>query len=249
MNNLALVYQLQRKYAQAEPLFSKALEGCRRVLGEEHPETLIITANLAVLYRNERRYAEAEPLFTNVLEMRLRVLGEEHPETLTSMNSLAALYMNQGTYAQAEPLYTKVLEVRRRVLGEEHPSVLLSMNNLGLLYIRQGRYSLAQALLREALTSYEKTTPNAWRRYDTQSLLGASLAGQKMYGEAEPLVVSGYEGMLQREVTVPIESRFNLERAGAWIVQLYRDWGKPEKAAAWTQKLHENSLSDSPEKP
>jgi hypothetical protein len=28
-----------------------------------------------------------------------------------------------------------------------------------------------------------------------------------------------------------------LDRAGEWIVQLYQNWGKPEKAVEWTQKL------------
>jgi eukaryotic-like serine/threonine-protein kinase len=68
-------------------------------------------------------------------------------------------------------------------------------------------------------------------------LLGASLAGQKKYAEAEPLLVSGYEGMRQRADTVPVYNRSQLEQAGKWIVQLYQDWGQPEKAAEWRAKL------------
>ena len=37
MNNLASVYFEQGKYAQAEALYSEALEIQRRVLGPEHP--------------------------------------------------------------------------------------------------------------------------------------------------------------------------------------------------------------------
>jgi hypothetical protein len=51
------------------------------------------------------------------------------------------------------------------------------------------------------------------------------------------LLVSGYEGMSQREATIPAPSRFKLELAGSWIVQLYQHWGKPEKAAVWAEKL------------
>jgi eukaryotic-like serine/threonine-protein kinase len=249
MNDLALLYLMQGKYASAEPLLTRLVEMNRRMLGEEHPRTLETMNNLAVLYRNERRYAEAEPLFINVLEIRRRVLGEEHPNALLSMNNLGLLYLRQGRYTLAGELYIKVLEVRRRVLGPQHPDTLTTMNNLALLYLGEGKYNQAEALLRETLTSYEKTTPNAWSRYQSQSLLGASLAGQRRYGEAEALVVSGYEGMLQREAAIPGESRPNLERAAAWIVQLYEDWGKPEKAAVWTQKLREAGLSLSPKKP
>ena len=54
-----------------------------------------------------------------------------------------------------------------------------------------------------------------------ESLLGASLAGQKKYAEAEPLLLSGYQGMTQRIGTIPAASRFRLEQAGKQIIALY----------------------------
>jgi len=47
MNDLADLYRSQGKYALAEPLLSKALEVRRRVLGPEHPDTLLVMSNLA----------------------------------------------------------------------------------------------------------------------------------------------------------------------------------------------------------
>jgi hypothetical protein len=82
-----------------------------------------------------------------------------------------------------------------------------------------------------------KKRPNAWQRFRAESLLGASLAGQKKYAEAEALLLSGYQGILAREATIPAFLRIELDRAGQWIVQLYQDWGKPEQAAEWKEKL------------
>jgi hypothetical protein len=79
--------------------------------------------------------------------------------------------------------------------------------------------------------------PESWERYNCQSLLGATLAAQALYGQAEPLLLSGYEGMLQRSGYISAESISNLKRASERIVRLYSDWGKPEKAAEWKQKL------------
>ena len=42
MNNLAVAYYFQGKYAQAEALYSQTLEIRRRVLGPEHPNTLTV---------------------------------------------------------------------------------------------------------------------------------------------------------------------------------------------------------------
>ena len=67
----------------------------------------------------------------------------------------------------------------------------------------------------------------------TRAVLGASLAGRGKYAEAEPPLLSGYRGMLQRQDTIPADNRSAVQRAGEWIVQLYLDWGKPDKAAEW----------------
>src|ERR1700694_2037020 len=98
------------------------------------------------------------------------------------------------------------VEVRRRVLGEQHPDTLRSINNLGLLYLNVGRYGQAESLLRAALNSYEKIAPDTWERYNCESMLGASLTGQKKYQEAEPLAIDGYEAMIQRKATIPAGS-------------------------------------------
>jgi hypothetical protein len=111
------------------------------------------------------------------------------------------------------------------------------MNGLAYLYLTQGKYAQSEPLLRDALSRHQKTMTNTWDRYNCQSLLGASLAGQKKYAEAEPLLLGGYGGMLRREANTPAASRLKLKQAGKWIVQLYQDWGEPEKAAEWRNKL------------
>ena len=237
MNNLGVTYRNQGKFAQAEPLFTEVLEARRRLLGLEHPDTLTSMSGLGNLYSSQGKYAQAEPLFAKVLEVRRRVLGSEHADTLTSMTNLATLYRNQGKYEEAEPVFIKVLDVQRRVLSSENPDTLSTMSDLALLYLKQCKYAQAAALLREALTAYEKTLLDSWRRYDCQSMMGASLAGQKNYVEAEPLLLAGYDGMLQRKATIPAASRYKLEQAGRWIVQLYQSLGQPEKAAEWQNRL------------
>jgi tetratricopeptide (TPR) repeat protein len=152
------------------------------------------------------------------------------------------LYQVQGQYPQAAALYTKVLEVRRRVLGVEHPDTTSALASIGEVRLQQQRYTEAESFLRDALKASEKTTADGRGRYSWQSLLGASLAGQKKYAEAEPQLVSGYEGMVQRQGTISAADRSELEKAREGIVQLYLQWGKPEKAAEWQHKLETGKL-------
>lgn len=249
MSNLASLYQSQGKYSEAEALFIQMLEARRRTQGPERPDTLLSMNNLALVYMDQGNWAKAEPLLTQALDVWRRTQGEEHPEAVNTMGNLARLYQGEGRSAQAESLYVRVLEVQRRILGEQHLRRLATMNRLASLYLELDRYGQAEPLLRDALTFYEKTAPESWRRYDSQSMLGASLLGEKRFDEAEGLLVSGYEGLRQREAAMAASDRAGITRAAQRIVQLYRDWGKAALAAEWQKKVQQGGVSISTAKP
>ncbi|MGO9087224.1 MAG: tetratricopeptide repeat protein [Candidatus Sulfotelmatobacter sp.] len=231
MNNLAIDYQDEGKYAQAEALFSQTLEIRRRVLGPEHPDTLNSMNNLAGDYSDEGKYAQAEALLNHTFEIQRRVLGPEHPYALDTLNNLVVDYQKQGKYAQAETYAAQVLATRRRVFGPDDPNTILSEADLALAYLSQGKFVQSEPLAREAMELYQKKQPDDWQRFRAESLLGASLAGQKKYGEAEPPLLEGYQGMLARKNRISSSDHYHLQLAHQWLVQLYKDWGKPQKAA------------------
>ncbi len=237
MRNLAALYYYEGRYEQARGILTTVLEAQRRVRGDEHPETLFTLNSLGRVYDAQGEYALAEPLYIKALEIGRRVLGEENPDTLIPMNNLANLYRRQRKDSEAEELYLKVLESRRRVLGPAHPDTASTAIGLGLLWLDQRKYKQAEPLLREVLSTYEKARPDAWSRFHSQSLLGATLAGQMKYSDAEPLVLSGYQGLVERATTIPAVDRNGVAQAGDRIVRLYEDWGKTEKAAEWRRRL------------
>ncbi|KAH6681362.1 hypothetical protein B0J14DRAFT_633104 [Halenospora varia] len=140
------IYQDQGRWKEAEKLFVQVMETRKRVLGQEHPDTLTSIANLASTYWNQGRWEEAEKLEVQVVETRKRVLGQEHPDTLTSIANLASTYRNQGRWEEAEKLEVQVVETSKRVLGQEHPDTLTSIANLALTYWNQGRWEEAEKL-------------------------------------------------------------------------------------------------------
>jgi serine/threonine protein kinase/Tfp pilus assembly protein PilF len=225
-NALAGVYLWEGKYSDAEPLLRKVWEFRSRVLGEEHPDTLDTMHKLGLMYLRQGKYAQAEPLLTKALETQRRVLGENHSDTLGSMSSLAALRRSQGQYGQAQAIFAKVLEIRRRLFSAQDRDIADVLASLGEVLLLQRRYAEAEPMLREALGSQEKAMPASWRRYRTESLLGRSLAGQKKYTEAEARLISGYQGMLQRQASIPFDERTAVRQSGQWLIQLYRQRGR-----------------------
>jgi eukaryotic-like serine/threonine-protein kinase len=96
------------------------------------------------------------------------------------------LSFDSGTHA------AQVLAGRRRTLGSQHPDTILSAADLALAYVSQGKFAESEPLAREAFDFDRKKQPEDWHRFRAESLLGGSLAGQKKYADAEPLLLEGY---------------------------------------------------------
>jgi tetratricopeptide (TPR) repeat protein len=153
------------------------------------------------------------------------------------------MYQRRGKFALAETYAAQALAGRRHALGSDNVDTMVSAENLALAYESLGKFAEAEPLAREALELNQKKQPDDWDRFRAESLLGASLAGQKKYAEAEPLLLDGYTGMVARKDRVLMPDWYHLDRAREWLVQLYQDWGKPEKAAEWRKKLLASSAA------
>ncbi len=68
-------------------------------------------------------------------------------------------------------------------------------------------------------------------------MLGGALLGQKKYADAEPLLLAGYEGMKQREKTIPPPGKVRIPEAVERLVQLYEAMDKKDDAAKWRKEL------------
>jgi len=55
---------MQGKHEEAEVYYTEALEGRRRVLGDEHPDTLLSICNMGNLLYMQGKFDEAETHYT-----------------------------------------------------------------------------------------------------------------------------------------------------------------------------------------
>ena len=117
LNNLAVLYNSQGRYSEAEPLLQRSLAIWEKALGEDHPNVAQSLNNLAVLYNSQGRYDETEPLLQRSLAIREKALGENHPNVAQSLNNLAALYQNQGDTTQVINFLSRGLEVEEQNLN------------------------------------------------------------------------------------------------------------------------------------
>jgi len=76
LNNLAFVLNAQGRYAEAEPLYRRALAIKEKVFGEEHDATALSLENLSLLLVRIERYEEAVSFARRAFASRLAFLGQ-----------------------------------------------------------------------------------------------------------------------------------------------------------------------------
>jgi CHAT domain-containing protein/Flp pilus assembly protein TadD len=181
------------RYADAQPLFTRALAISETASGPSHPNTAMILNNLAILYESMGRYADAQPLFARALAISETASGPNHPSTAMFLNNLAGLYRVTGRKTEAEPLYNRVLAISEKTNGPDHPTTGRILNNIASLYESMGRHTEAQTFYIRALAISENTEgpnhPSVGIGLNNLALLYESI-GQP--GQAEPLLLRAW---------------------------------------------------------
>jgi eukaryotic-like serine/threonine-protein kinase len=119
-----------------------------------------------------------------------------------------------------------------------------TMAELAGVHMDLGRYDLAEPLLRPSLAVLEKGWPDDWGTFGRKSLYGSALLGQKKYADAEPLLLTGYQGLKDRAATISPNRHGTLTDALQRLVRLYDAWGKPDEAAKWRKELEAHSKAE-----
>jgi tetratricopeptide (TPR) repeat protein len=237
---IALFYDGQGIYAQAELWYERGLKECIARLGSEHIAIIILLNNLAELYRVQGQYEQAELRFVNVLKMSRKLLGQEHPSIAGYLNNLAGVYFCQGRYKEAEPLFVQALEMSKKLFGEEHSLVADSLNNLAVFYSSLGRYAEAKPLSVQAL----RLRKCLWG--DEHPLVVTSLNNigvlciyQEQYEEAEPLLVEALAmgKRLLGDEHLDVATSLN-SLAGVYYSQDRLEQAEPLFLQAWDLRKH-----------
>ena len=241
-SNFALVLGENGDLNNAEQLEVQVMDMRKKLLGAEHPDTLISMGNLASTYRNQGRWNVAEQLEIQVMNMRKKLFGAEHPDILVSMGNLANTYRNQGRWNEAEQLEIQVLDMRKKLLGAEHPVTLTSMANLASTYRKQGRWNEAEQLEIQVMNMRKKLLgAEHLETLTSMANLARIYRNQGRWNEAEQLeiqVMDMRKNLLGTEHPVTLTSMANLART-------YRNqgrWNEAEQLQIRVMTMRKNLL-------
>jgi CHAT domain-containing protein/Tfp pilus assembly protein PilF len=182
------VLEGQGRYAEAEPLYRRALALQEARLGANDPATLLSTNNLAGVLAHLGKDDEAEALYRRAVAGAEQRLGREHASTALYLNNLGWLLDRRGRAVEAEALHRRALAIREKRVGADSLDAANSLKNLALVLEHTGRAAAADAARARALKIQEA-------RLGPQHPLVAQLLGdaaQSLQGrgrskQAEPL--------------------------------------------------------------
>ena len=182
-------------FAEALPLQEAALATRRKVLGDDHLDTLVSMSNMGILLQWWGKLSEAEPYLRECLERKRRVLGDDHRETVSAIANMGSQMIYLGKPAEAEPYYTEALERSRRLKDEPNELMITMLGSMATLLNEQGKYVEAEKLNREALELNRRAHGNDHK--DTLvsiGSIGTVLKAQGKLDQAEPFMREAVEG-------------------------------------------------------
>ncbi|NKI35636.1 serine/threonine protein kinase [Wenzhouxiangella sp. XN79A] len=130
LNDHAVVFLREQRYAEAEPLLRETLASQRELFGDEHPMTLAAVSNLAGSLRQQGRPDEALPFYRETLDGFLDLYGERHSRSLIARHNLGNCLLDLGRPDESAALHREALVLGREELPDN--DFVLGMFELGL---------------------------------------------------------------------------------------------------------------------
>jgi len=156
LQNLAFEIMRQGDYMQAASLMRQALQGFKRILGEEDVRTLHAQSNLGGMLADAGSPDEGVVLQRQALQRFEETLGKKHYDTLLTIRSLSHGLWRQGRYQDSEAASRRALEGLTEILGEENPDVLRAQHDLGVALASQGKFQEAVVVYQQVIKRREK---------------------------------------------------------------------------------------------
>ncbi len=244
LNNVAAAYWKTKQLDRSVPLFEDVLKRQEAKLGRQHPSTQFAVANLGVNFKDAGRLKEAIPLLEEAHQA-----AKSFPELRWVANPLIDAYMKSGQHRKLADLLQEQLPEARKALPKDSPQLAGQLAQIGLVLLQQKKWTEAEPLLRECLAIREKTQPDLWSTFNMKSMLGGALLGQKKFADAEPLLLAGYQGMKQREKTMPPQASTWIPESVDRLIVLFTATNKPDGVKKWqTERAKYPQAAPMPEK-
>jgi tetratricopeptide (TPR) repeat protein len=160
---LADLFETYERYADAEPLYKRALS-----IMDKHSDTqeslTEILERLAWVYVKQQKFVLSEAIYHKTLELRINMFTAESEEVARSYMNIGRMQTIRGDHADAVIWFQKALPLAEQFCGEKSPQVAELTEQLAIGFYELGAHKRAEPLFWKAFklkstylerTSYE----------------------------------------------------------------------------------------------
>jgi tetratricopeptide (TPR) repeat protein/tRNA A-37 threonylcarbamoyl transferase component Bud32 len=237
LNTLAVILQREGKLEEAEKTQLEHLALTKDLHGDKHPSVVMSKNNLAWVLRSKHKLQEAEDLTLEAVTLHLELAGTTNSDMAQMLSNVGTLRADQGKLEEAEKAFKEAVAAYTMSVGSNDLRVAGAKALWAHALCTAGKSKEAEPLARDAVELFRAKKPDRWAAYNAEAILGRSLASQTNYSEAEPFLVSGCTGMMDRLTTIPVEHRVFLKQGIRSLIQVYKVTDRPEEVAGWEEKL------------
>jgi tetratricopeptide (TPR) repeat protein len=156
-SNLAVVYQENKKYPEAESNHLKAIALHEKALPANHPDLSIDYNNLGGLYGLQNKLNEAAIYLQKAVDIDEKVLPLGHPSLPRHYVNLAQIYMDKGSNPINKPTLLKAKQILLKAIAlfEKYPPpdkgiIGVAYFNLAYTYSFLGDFKAAEPYFKKA---------------------------------------------------------------------------------------------------
>lgn len=188
MNIHARLLMDDTRYAEAEALRERSLEGLRAHAGPSHPATLRVMISHAMVAKEFDEVDRAIELFEEALPQYERWPEADAETLLDYRTALSQAYDAAGRADEALQVLRSAIAEARLTMDPDHPTYLKALNSLGATFATRGDFASALPITQEIAESAERVLG--------EGHLNALLARQNLartysalgrFAEAEPI--------------------------------------------------------------
>ncbi len=177
LNDHAVAFLRARKYAEAEPLLKKAIEGQARLYGEKHPRMIIAINNLGGSLRQQGKVDQALPYYRQAIALSIDVYGQEHPRVAIAKFNLGNGYQDLDDYERAVELHREAIPLAEQTMPDNTYALGWMRYGLGKSELGVGNAERAVTLLEQAVSLLSEAVGSEHERTEeAREALASALA-------------------------------------------------------------------------
>ena len=196
LNNQSMVYSNQGQIQSAITALQNAIEIVKQSYGEEHSDTIVLTANLAFQYIAAGQNQQAQPHWKDYIRLATAVFGADSKEVSLGKLQYGATLITAGQFRRARRYLNSAMRLREQH-GADANELAEAYAYTGLMYMGLEKWTKARQFLLKALHTADKDL------YESRIAMSAHLALAKIFaGESKLFDALSAMEHLQKGITL-----------------------------------------------